>query len=269
MPLLKDQNAKLIQSEAVVFDFGDLRAAADKLKAEARAEADRILAEARAEAKRLTDNAAAEGRAAGHAEGTEQGHAEGRASGHAEALQQTADSLVELQQAWVNAARQWDEDRKVMVLDAKQSLLQLALELAHKIVHRLPELDPSLVVDQVAAAVDHIAHPSDATIQIHPDSHALVAEALPQLIETTATLNHVHLQDNAELTPGSCVVTYGRGRASTRPSTPNSTASSKHCCPVSPRKIKPPTPRRQSKISPKPRHPRAIRTRNRQHTRAR
>ncbi len=211
MPLLKDNNAQRIHHEAVVLDLGDLRKAAEQLRAEAQAEADRIIAEARTEAQQITVAASEQGHAEGLAKGTEQGLREGRAAGHAEALQQSGEQLAQIQQAWVAAAQQWDSERRQMVLDAKQSLLELALHLAQKIVHRLPQTDPSLVVDQVAATVEHIAHPADATIHIHPADRALVDEALPELIETVATLQHAHLHDNADITPGGCIVTYGRG----------------------------------------------------------
>lgn len=211
MPLIKDDNAKRMQHEAVVLDLGDLQAAGERMKAEARAEAERILAEGKAEAQRLSDGAAERG----HAEGFEQGKAagleQGRAEGHAQALAEAQGQLTTLQQAWVNAAQQWDADRRQMLLDARQSLLTLAMEVARKIVHRVPRVDPTVVVDQVAAAVDHMARPSDATARIHPDDRALVNEALPQLVEQCGRLDHIHLVDDGSLTRGGCVVTYGNG----------------------------------------------------------
>ncbi len=211
MPLIKDNNAQRMQHEAVVLDLGDLQAVGERMKAEAKAEAARIIAEAQAEAQRLSDGAAERGHAEGFEQGKAAGFTQGRAEGHAQALAEAQEQLATLQQAWVNAAQQWDADRRQMLLDARQSLLALALDVAGKVVHRVPRVDPSVVVDQVAAAVEHMARPADATIRVHPDDRALVAEALPQLVEQCNKLEHAHLADDETLTPGGCVVTYGNG----------------------------------------------------------
>lgn len=212
MPLLKNDNAKRIQHEAVVLDLGDLRRQADQLREQAEAEATQIIEQARAEARRLTDGAAerghAQGLAAGHAEGLERGQAEGRAA----ALEQVGEQLQQLQQAWVAAARQWEADRRQMVLDARESMLELAIAIARRVVKRIPAVDASVVVEQVVAAIDHMARPADATIRIHPDDRELAEQAMPEMAQACEHLQHVHWVDDATIERGGCVVSAGRGR---------------------------------------------------------
>ena len=211
MPLMKEQAAGRISHEAIVLDLGDLRRQGEQLKRRAQAEADRILAEARAEAARLTADADAVGRQAGRGRGLAEGLAQGRREGHAEALQQVAERLEALQAAWAAAIERWEQDRRGMVLDARQSLLELALAVAEKIVRRMPAVDPSVVVEQVAAAVEHVIRPGDIAVRVHPDDRALVEEALPGIAHACAAAEHIRLRDDAGVGRGGCVVTTGRG----------------------------------------------------------
>lgn len=212
MPLLKrDNSSDRLASEAVVLDLGDLRQQAEKLRAQARAEADRILEQARAEAEMLTAEAAQKGHDAGYQQGYDEGLAAGRKQGHAEALQKTREQLNQLQQAWVDAAQQWDSERRTMLLDARQSVLELAIAIAERICKRAPRVDRSLVVDQVAAALEQITRPADVQVRIHPDDRPLLSEALPELIKAGDTCEHVHLVDDSQIEPGGCKVTYGKG----------------------------------------------------------
>ncbi|MFA7237470.1 MAG: FliH/SctL family protein [Phycisphaeraceae bacterium] len=212
MALMKEQNADRIAHEAVVLDLGDLRQQADRLKARARAEADQVLAAARAEAERLIDGAAEIGRRQGFEAGHLEGMAAGRKTGHAEALNQNAEKLSQLQQAFITVGEQWDAERRRMVLDAKQSVLELALVVAEKVVRRVPRVDATVVVEQVAAAVDHVIRPADLTIRVNPEDRPLIEEALPELVRTYAKLEHVKLADDATIGRGGCVLTTGTGR---------------------------------------------------------
>lgn len=212
MPLIKENKAATIKHDAIVLDLGDLRRQGEALRQAARDEADRILAAARDEATRLTSEAEQVGRQqgfeAGHAEGLEQGREEGRA----EALAQRSEQLEQLQGAWVNAGQQWDEQRRGMVLDARQSLLSLALSVAEKIVKRVPQVDPSIVVDQISEAIEYVVRPGDVSVRIHPEDRSLVEQALPQFVQTCTVAEHINLIEDASISRGGCVVASQRGR---------------------------------------------------------
>jgi len=212
MPLLKHNDTSRIDHDAVVLDLGDLRRQGETIKQRARDEAARIIADARAEAARLTENAAAEGHQQGLAQGRAEGLEQGRQQGHAEALQQTAEGLRKLQEAWINAGQQWDAERRAMVLDARQSLLELAVTIAEKVTRRVPTVDPSVVVDQVAAAIEHVVRPGDVKIRIHPEDRPLIEEALPEMARSFAAAEHVQLVDDAGIERGGCIVVTRRGR---------------------------------------------------------
>jgi len=211
MALIKSQHADDLAHDAIVLDLGDLRRQARVLMDRAKLEAERIVAEAKQEAEQLTAGAEHKGYEAGHARGLEEGRTAGHAAGRAEAIAEYRQQLDQLQEAWVHAARQWDADRRTMLLEARQSLLALAIQLAEKIVRRVPKIDPSIVVDQVAEAIEYVARPCDVTVRVNAQDRPLLDDAMTQLIDELGQVEHAHLVNDERITPGGCVVTYGAG----------------------------------------------------------
>lgn len=212
MALIRNREAEQSAQDAIVLDLGDLRREADRLRRQAHEEAERIRAEARAEAQRLTEGAEQRGYEAGYNKGHAEGLEAGRKEGHDEALKQAESSLTQLQQAWVNAAKQWDAERREMLREARQSVLRLAIRMAEKIVRRVPAVEPRIVQDQVAAALEHVARPCDVTVRIHPEDRDLVEHAIPQAAEQLAHGEHVILKEDTSIERGGCVIDYGKGR---------------------------------------------------------
>lgn len=212
MALLKSQQATDLAHDAIVLDLGDLRRQGASIIAQAESQANAILAEARTHATELTKNATTEGQAAGFAKGYEEGKVAGRDAGHAEALAASAESIGTLEQAWIAAAQKWDAERRQMLTEAKSTLVAVAVRLAERVVRRVPTVDPSVVVDQVAEAVDYAARPCDVIVRINPADRGLVEQAMPNLIGSLPNVEHVTLVDDDTIAPGGCDVSFGSGR---------------------------------------------------------
>lgn len=212
MALIKSHQARDLAHDAIVLDLGDLRRQAKVLIDRAHVEAQRLVDEGKAKADAMTADADRRGYDAGYARGEAEGRAAGQAAGRAEALAAYGQQLQQLQQAWIAAAQQWDADRRAMLIEARQSLLTLAIQMARKVVRRVPEVDPSIVVDQVAEAVAYVARPCDVTVRVHPEDRPLLDDAMPSLIEQLTQVEHATLVDDQTIQRGGCVVTYGQGR---------------------------------------------------------
>jgi len=119
--------------------------------------------------------------------------------------------LQQLEQAWIEAAKRWDAERQAMVNAAQQVLLETAVAMAERIVRRVPQVDASIVADQIAAAIEHVSRPSAVRITIHPEDRALVEAAMPGVVAALGEAAHVALVDDATITRGGCVVRHGRG----------------------------------------------------------
>lgn len=212
MALIKSSRADQAMRDVIVLDLGDLRRQGEQLKAQARAEAQQIIEQARRDAQNVAHGAEEAGWQRGEKAGYEKGLAEGRQTGHDEAMAQSAEQLAALHKAWSDALAAWQAQRRQMILDANQSLMELAVTLARKIIHRVPQVDPRAVADQVAAAVDHVARPSRITVRINPQDRPVIQNALPGIIDQAIQVTGADIVDDANIQPGGCVITYGRGR---------------------------------------------------------
>jgi len=211
MAVIKSHNAAGMLKEAIVLDLGDLGRQAAKLQAAAEARARKTLGDAEQEAMRIIADASVIGMQQGKAEGQQQGLAEGRKQGRADALKQSADEFKRVTTAWTEAIRSWEETREAVERDARQAVIELSLRLAEKIVNRIIEVDPSVIVDQVAGALAHVLQRADVTVRINPQDRPVLEEALPGLIAEFAHLQHIRITEDADMLPGGCKVTYGEG----------------------------------------------------------
>lgn len=212
MALIKAQSASSLLKEAIVLDLGDLGRQAAKVQAAMEAKARQTLADAQQAAAKIIEEAKSKGFDEGRGKGFEQGLAEGRKQGRAEALAQTADQLRQLQESWTAAASQWEVNRSTLESEGSERLLEMALRLAEKIVHRVIEIDPSVVVDQVATSLSHVLREFDVIVRIAPQDRPVLEEALPQLLAEFSHLKHVRLVDDPAVGAGGCILTYGQGQ---------------------------------------------------------
>lgn len=212
MALLKSTAATPAIKEAVVLDLGDVAAQAAKVRAAAQAKAAEIVAAAERKAAEITAGAEQRGHAQGEERGRAEGYEAGRKAGRDEAFAEASDSLQQVTAAWHDVAAQWDAQRQEMHREARQAVLEFALRMAEKLIHRAIEVDPTVVVDQLAGALSHVLRPLDVAVRVHADDLPLLHEALPDLMAEFSHLQHVRLVEDAEVTRGGCVVSFGQGR---------------------------------------------------------
>jgi flagellar assembly protein FliH len=184
MPLIKADDAKLAQ-DVVVLDLADLER-----------QSQHILERAHERAR----------------EAYQKGYAEGRAAGCEDAMRQAAESLERLQSAWLEALHDFEQQRQSLIAEAQQSLVQLAIALARRIVHRLPRMDSTVVTEQVAEALRHVLHERNPTVHLHPADRPIVERCLPRLAVALGGSWEIRLEEDPAIEPGGCIVTAGSAR---------------------------------------------------------
>lgn len=212
MPVLKQHHNTPAMREAIVLDLGDIGAQAARIRASAETEASKIISEARAKSESLADQLHDEAQKQGYADGLEKGLAEGQEQGRVQALAESAEQLRQLTAAWSQVATDWEQQRTEMEREARQAVLEFALSAAEKIVHRVIEVDETVVIDQAAQALSLVLSAHDASVCIHPVDRPMLEDALPDLLKELASLEHIELVDDEAITPGGCVVAFGQGR---------------------------------------------------------
>lgn len=212
MSVIKASNTVGFAKDAVVLDLGDLGRQAARLRMVAEDKAAGIVTEAEQKAKELIAGAEQIGLEQGKAAGVEQGLAEGREQGRQEALAEFREQFAQLHAAWSDVAEQWDAQTKGMAIEARQIVAEFALKMGERLVHRVIEVDESVVVDQVAGALALVLRPLDVSVRVNPADLAVISQALPQLLEEFDHLEHIHLAEDANVSPGGCLVSYGQGQ---------------------------------------------------------
>ncbi len=212
MALIKNANTTNLVRDAIVLDLGDLQRQAERIKSRARERADRVIAKARDERERLISGAYEEGLERGLEEGRAQGRAEGHEAGRAEILGEAREEFDHLSQTWTQALDAFAERREQLFLNARTEVIALALTIAAKIVKRVVEVDPLVVRDQMAAAMDLLRDQTRFVISVHPDDQKVAEEALPELIARLGGDPHARIVLDDTLQRGSCVVDTASGR---------------------------------------------------------
>lgn len=211
MAVMKADQFKPIVKDAVVLDLGDIHAAAQRITEAAQAKAQKIEADARLRAEVAAQDAAREacekGRADGHAEGLEAGRKQGRD----QVFNEMKPRLEALEANLLDVTQKLDAAQSSIETEARHAVLELAMRLAERIVHRAIETDPAVVVDQVGTALSHVLGKYEATVLVHPDDATLIEEALPNLQKKAANLTHIHIVEDESISRGGCVVQYGQG----------------------------------------------------------
>ena len=216
MAIIKCHNAQTLLKDALVLDLGDVVHQAKRIRELSEAKARSLLANAQRDAeairKQVRDESAKTGFEEGFAKGQEEGQKQGHEEGYQAALNEAKQQLHQLEQAWINAAHKWDNERTAMERDARQAVLELTLRLTEKVVHRIVQVDEQVINDQLAAVLSYVLRPMDVTVRICPDDRSVLEKAMPQLLNEFNLVQQIHLLDDTSVARGGCDVTYGQGR---------------------------------------------------------
>jgi flagellar assembly protein FliH len=153
-----------------------------------------VVEAARAEADQIRELARAEGFAAGRAEGA--------AAGHAEAQAQLAPAV----QALHTAVEAMEAERATIADRVEHSAVELALELAGKVVAGAVEAQPERVLDVVRGALRCFMERERVHILVHPDDLGLVRESIDAVAGELGGIDHVEVQEERRITRGGAIV---------------------------------------------------------------
>jgi len=206
MPVLKPGQTGSLMRTAVVLDMGDVEAHAQRVLTDAHDGAAAIVEQAELRARHLTANADQLGREAGYERGLREGRDEGLRQGREEAMTQTRAELAELSARWQAAIEQWESCREQMHAEACEDVLRFAFALGERVVHRLLRVDPSIVRDQLTAAVRLLGRASALQISINPEDRGVLEQVVPDVAASLGRAAHVHLHDDATVARGGCVL---------------------------------------------------------------
>jgi flagellar biosynthesis/type III secretory pathway protein FliH len=169
---------------------------AEALVQEAERRAATVLAEARTAAE-----AAATALEAEHRRLFAEARAEGFRAGHAEGLRAAAQETAPLLEALRTAARSGEEVSALLVAGAERQVVELALEVARKVLGHRAKVEPDLVLDMARRAIERARHQEVVRLRVNPEQQAVVAAMLARLPE-----GGFDVESDAAIDLGGCVV---------------------------------------------------------------
>lgn len=150
----------------------------------------RILADATAEAERIREQARSEG------------HEEGRAQGHADGIAEARAAAGALHEALAGLQQQAAEIAQAVERDA----VELALELAAKILAGVLDVQPERILDTVAGALRRIADRRRIAVLVDPADLEVVNAAIAELQTRAGGIELCEIQADRRVGRGGAIV---------------------------------------------------------------
>ncbi|ASS75650.1 hypothetical protein CIG75_12055 [Tumebacillus algifaecis] len=222
------QQAYQIQVEPVVFPRSENPGQAEFEQAilAAQQEANAILADAQATARKHV--AHAEEEVSGMLERerervqsllqaeVEAAKEQGRQEGIALGMEQAQAECVEMLQAADEQYQSAVEERRRYFAQAEPMIVDLALEVAKKIMIRESSVDRSFVVEVVQAALDEMHDSGKVEVRVHPDDHAVVQQNRERLRKDVPGQAELLIIKDHSVEAGGCVVCTSFGNIDAR-----------------------------------------------------
>lgn len=106
--------------------------------------------------------------------------------------------------------------RSVLYARAEKDVVQLALEVARKIVHREIRADREIIQTLVKVALGHVAVKSPVTIRLHPDDYDYLVAHRSRLAPDGGEEREIVLQADAAIERGGCLIQTEAGDVDAR-----------------------------------------------------
>lgn len=211
MGMIKRADYEKYVHEAYVMDLSDLQKRGRMVVEEANAQAAQIIAQAKAKRDHMISTASEAGRKQGYQAGFTIGQTDGIVRGMQEAREDHSQQLAQLTQFWTDQLDSFEQMRDGLLEQGRTEVIELAAMIARRVVRRVVELEPSVVVNEMRDMLSQITETSRLVIAVHPDDAQMAQEELPALVERFASCEHAQIVTDASLERGSCVARTAAG----------------------------------------------------------
>ena len=193
------------------FELNDVLAEAQQRLADAKREAAAIIDKARRE----TETSSEEGYRKGYEDGLAQGRSAGRQTGRDEAFEAARREFGEQQKSLISACEQMfgeiNAARVGWLASARQDLIELAIAMARRVVHAVGQREREVVRANLEEAIRLTGRRSEVTFHVNPQDAASARAFADSLIDRQGRWEHIHVVEDAQLSPGGCRVQCGSG----------------------------------------------------------
>jgi flagellar biosynthesis/type III secretory pathway protein FliH len=184
--------------------------AASRRLAESEAKESRLRSEKDGRAAGFRDGFA-RGREEGYRLGLEEGRHEGDRAGREEAALRVEENLSGAAQALLAAARDLREEKEKLFVEARSDLIQLALEVARKIIKREVRVSGDIALRNVEKAIELIFRRGPLVVQVNPEDAGAVEDALRREPLWAQGFDSMEVRGSPDVARGGCRLLSGAG----------------------------------------------------------
>ncbi len=142
--------------------------------------------------------------------------AEAYAQGQTEARKKMRQELDTVLQAFTQAAKELDGLRSDFLRRQGEDLVRLAMEVAEQVIAAELSLNPDLILSIVGKAMESAFEADEYRILVNPEDVSVVQENRPLLLANINGLRQIHVQGDASITRGGCIVESNKGQVDAR-----------------------------------------------------
>src|SRR5690349_1261392 len=208
MGLIKSNDAPAGLS---AFSMRDIEAQAKEIILRARQQADQLLAAAQTEGAKMRQAAYDEGFRAGQEDGLKKGTEDGRTAGKQAALSEHRTKLEQLTRTITAILAEFDASRARFESESATAVIKLGVSIARRVTKLQSSLDPTILTENVRAAMRLVVHSTDVRIAVNPQQKQTLTDVLSQLRTQWPSVTHIELIDDTSIAPGGCRVFTARG----------------------------------------------------------
>jgi flagellar assembly protein FliH len=136
----------------------------------------------------------------------EAARSEGYAAGHADGVAEAQAGVAQAQAALNGAAQALEDERGATADATERAAVELALQLARKIVGASVAADPDLVVEAVRGALRLLMDRERFTVLVNPEDLEIVRDGLAGVIAELGGVEHFEVQGERRVSRGGAVV---------------------------------------------------------------
>ena len=198
-------------SQAGVLNLADLAQEARSIILDARKEAARIVAEARTKADEAHAGAGQKGYGEGFARGREEGYAHGKRQAHQDAQESLSADMSALADLARRIVGEMAGQRNELVEQARQELLEFALELAAKVVGEVAVGDVAAAKANLQKVLTMAQGQAQVTVKVNPQQLDDLKRHCRPVLEAMSSGLAVELVGDPEIAAGGLKLHSGRG----------------------------------------------------------
>ena len=140
------------------------------------------------------------------------GHEEGRSSGLEDGMREAR----KVTESFNRLVTDVEAQRAGIYRQAESEVVDLAMEIAKKIIGIKAEFDPELVIDAARKAVRLLLDRSTLVIKVSPEQESFVRERLDDLYAMDDRIQRVTIEPDRRVAPGGCVLETDSGNVDAR-----------------------------------------------------